>query len=189
MAEDDNSPWRYKPDDKSVTDETDPVDNADEPAPKNPRTKSISWEASEYIEHQHGANWYAGLVAATIALAAVVYLILKDIFATATIAVVGVIVGVFVRQKPRTVGYEIDDSGISINGKRYGYNNFKSFTIFHEGGLSSVNLFPLKRFMPPITAYYELKDEEKITSALSNYLPYEERKMDTVDRLSRRLRL
>jgi hypothetical protein len=58
-----------------------------------------------------------------------------------------------------------------------------------EGPLTSANLFPLKRFMPPVTAYFDPKDEEKITNVLGNYLPYEDRKMDGIDRLSRRLRL
>ncbi|HEX5447644.1 MAG TPA: hypothetical protein VFW90_00345 [Candidatus Saccharimonadales bacterium] len=189
MAEENNSPWRYKPDDSSVSEETNPADNADESAPKKSRSRSVSWEASEYIDHPHGANWYAGLVVATIVLAIVIYLISRDIFAAVTIVIVGIIVGVFVRQKPRLIKYEINDSGITIDGKIYGYSSFKSFAIIREGALSSVNLFPLKRFMPPITAYYEPEDEKKIADALGNHLPYEERKMDTVDRLSRRLRL
>ena len=58
-----------------------------------------------------------------------------------------------------------------------------------EGALSSVNLIPLKRFLPPVSAYYEDKDEKKITDALGDHLPYEPRKLDMVERLSRRLRL
>jgi hypothetical protein len=42
--------------------------------------------------------------------------------------------------------------------------------------------------MPPISAYFAPKDEERITKILGNYLPYEERKLDNVERLSRRLR-
>jgi hypothetical protein len=103
--------------------------------------------------------------------------------------VVGVIVGVFAGHKPKQIQYEITESGLGVNGKNYPYNAFKSFTVLREGNLSSVNLIPLKRFMPPVSAYFEPKDEPKITEALGNHLPYENRKMDGIDRLSRRLRL
>jgi hypothetical protein len=50
-------------------------------------------------------------------------------------------------------------------------------------------LTPLKKLMPPITAYYKPEDEEKITDILGGHLPIEEAKPHSIDRLSRRLRL
>ncbi|MGH7157140.1 MAG: hypothetical protein ACREGG_03465, partial [Candidatus Saccharimonadales bacterium] len=150
---------------------------------------SVSWEASEYIDHPHGAGWYTVLTLITAVLATVIYIAAKDKIATGTIVVVGIIVGVFASHKPGQAKYEITNSGLIINGKIYSYGDFKSFSIIREGALSSVNLLPLKRFMPPVSAYFESGDEDKITDAIGNYLPYDDRKLDAIERLSRRLRL
>ena len=125
----------------------------------------------------------------TAALTAAVYLITKDYFATGTIPIVGIIVAVFAGHKPGVATYEITNKGLSVNGKNYAYNQFKSFSVLQEGNLSSLNLFPLKRFMPPVSAYFESTQQDKITNAIGEYLPYEPREMDSIDKLSRRLHL
>ncbi len=193
MDQEENSPWQYKPGDSISPGQEGPGLPEDTPATvessKNKPDGTVSWAASEYIEHHHGASWYGLLIMSTALLAAGVYIITKDIIATVTIAIVGVIVGVFAGHKPGQAQYEISDSGLSVNGKHYNYAAFKSFALVKEGALSSINLFPLKRFMPPVSAYFAPEDEKKIVDALGNYLPYEERKLDGIDRLSRRLRL
>lgn len=155
---------------------------------KTPPVGAISWTAQEFIEHAHEPAWYAGLVATTVVLAAVVYFITKDYFATGTIAVLGFIVGFSAGHKPRQMQYEINGTGLSIGPKTYPYNHFKSFSVINEGELSSINLLPIKRFMPIVPAYFAPADEEKITKGLGAYLPYEQREMDKIDQLSRRLR-
>jgi hypothetical protein len=152
-------------------------------------TAGFAWQAPEFIEHPHGAGWYLMLTLGTAVIAALVYLTSKDIFATGTIAIVGIIVGVFAKHKPGMADYELNTRGLKVNGKSYPYSSFKSFTVLSEGALSSVNLHPLKRLMPPITAYFDPADEEKILASIGDHLPYEQRPMDAVDRLSRRLRL
>jgi hypothetical protein len=176
MDEQEKPNWQYNP-------------NEGREAHQHQTAGAVSWQAPEFIEHQHGSGWYAALVTTTLVIAVLVYLTSKDIFATITILVVGVIVGVFAGHKPQQVTYEVGSRGLSINGKLYPYGSYKSFTVLHEGPLSSVNLFPLKRFMPPISAYFVPADEQKVVDALGDNLPYEERKMDNIDRLSRRLRL
>ncbi len=189
MDQDENSPWKYKSDGGSSSDEPD----SDEPESTSPRKKlpqTVSWEAPEFVEHQHTASWFSALVVITFVLAVIVFLATKgDKVATAIIVILGVIVAVFARQKPGQAKYEISDSGMSVNDKNYKYSDFKSFAIIREGSLTSVNLFPLKRFVPPVSAYFDPKDEKKITETLGNYLPYENRQLDSIDRLSRRLRL
>src|SRR5579862_2092888 len=188
---DENSPWQYKPDgDAPAQNNLAPSDNSTPAAPqRDSSSKSHSWEALEYIDHPHGAGWYLALVLITAALAAAAYLTLKDRVATGTIVVVGIIVGIFASQKPHRAKYEISPAGLSVNGKLYGLGNYKSFAVIREDSLSSIYLFPLRRFMPPLSAYFEPKDEARITALLGDYLPYEDRELDAIDRLSRRLRL
>jgi hypothetical protein len=195
MDQDDNSPWQYKPDGGKTPQEPENADIGDDETggeatvPKSRAAHSVSWEAVEFIEHPHGSTWYGLLVISTAVMAVIVYLISKDIFATVIITLVGVIVGVFAGHKPGQVKYEVSDEGLRLNNKLYKYSDFKSFSVFHEGDLSSATLFPLKRFVPPVTAYFVPADEKKIVEAFGNYLPYEDRQLDAVDRLTRRLRL
>jgi hypothetical protein len=160
------------------------------PTPKvGAKGSTITWTASEYIEHQRGPSWYGLLVLCTVALAAVTYLLTKDYFATGTIVVVGIIVAVFVGHKPQQVTYELNISGIKVGSKFYDYGSFKSFSITRDGLLNSLNLYPLKRFMPPIAAYFDAKDEERITNLVGDRLPLEEGRLDRIEQLSRRLKL
>jgi hypothetical protein len=190
MNQEDNSPWQYKPDKAGTNSVASESNNQESPAPASQSSvKSVTWEAPEFIEHDHGPGWYLALVICTLALAALVYLVAHDIIATAIMAIVGIIVGVFAAQKPGQAKYEVNDQGLNINGKMYYYGDYKSFAVVDEGVLSSINLFPLKRLMPPLSAYFDPKDKKRISDTLGNYLPYEERNLDGIERLTRRLRL
>jgi hypothetical protein len=190
MNPEENSPWQYKPDKGHADSAPSQSENQAEPQPaSNQSVKSVAWEAPEFIEQHHGPLWYAALGICTAMLAAIVYAVAHDIIATVIMIIVGVIVGVFAAQKPGQAKYEVNDQGLNINGKTYIYSDYKSFAVIREGDLSSVNLFPLKRFMPPLSAYFDPKDEKKISASLGNYLPYDERRLDNIERLTRRLRL
>lgn len=171
---------------------------ADAPSPQSvpsgapaspPSGNTFTWTASEYIEHHRGGSWYLLLALATAVLAAGIYFLTKEYFTAAIILVVGLIVGIYARQKPKQVTYELTSTGLRIGEKLYTYGLFKSFSTINEDGVNSVLLTPLKKFMPPVSAYYSAADEEKITDILGEHLPYEDAKPDNISRLSRRLRL
>jgi hypothetical protein len=181
MAQDSNTPWQYKPDADAPKADKNDTGSSHRQAKPQPR-QSATWEAPEFIDHPHGAGWYVALVFATLVMAALTYLLAKDAVATVFIVLVGIIVGIFATQKPNVVKYEISASGLSINGKLYNLSNYKSFTVIQEGALTSANLFPLKRFMPPLSVYFDPKEEKKIIDTLGNYLPYEQQDLDAIDR-------
>ena len=154
-----------------------------------PADSNFTWTASEYIDHNRGASWYLLLFLGTIVLAAGIYFLTKEYFATGVIVVLGIIVALYARQKPRQVNYELSSSGLRVGEKLYAYSLFKSFSLVNDGTLTSIQLTPLKKLMPPISAYYQAGDEEKITDILGQHLPMEQRNPSSIDRLSRRLRL
>ena len=155
---------------------------------KPPADTTFSWTASEYIDHNRGSSWYLLLAMATGALAAVIYLLTKEYFATGAIVAVGIIAGFYAHQKPKKITYELSETGLQIGEKSYDYSLFKSFALVKDGMLNSIQLLPLKKLMPPISAYYDAADEEKIADILGEHLPYEEAKLDRIERLSRRLK-
>ena len=169
----------YKPDDSAA---------ASPAAPKGSK-QSVSWTASEFIEHQRGAGWYAMLFIVTIAVAAGIYFIIHDYFAAGVIVILGIITGVYAGHKPGQTTYEVNRSNLKIGEKTFAYSNFKSFSVIRDGALVSLNLNPLKRFGLTASAYLDPKDEAKVTDIIGQYLPLEDRDVDLFEALTRRLKL
>lgn len=185
-----DSPWQYKPDGKQTAAAPDlPAQNSAPAASRPKATDSVTWTASEYIEHSRGAGWYLLLIVGTGAVAGLIYLITKDYFATGVIVALGLIVAIFSTHKPRQIEYELSATGLRRGDRSYPLSLFKTYAIIREGPLSSVNLVPVKRFMPPLTIYFEPSQEAKIIGILGEHLPMQEGGLDPVERLSRRLRL
>lgn len=128
------------------------------------------------------------LAIATVIVSAVVYLITRDLISVAVVVVAGLLLGTYGARQPRQLQYVIDQQGVVIGPKAYHYGEFRSFSVIPEGAFSSITFMPLKRFAPPISIYYAPEDEEKIVNLLSDKLPIEERRLDAVDNLMRKIR-
>lgn len=173
--------WQFTPE-GSQSANTDLTSHHDEPE------TVVEWTASEFVAHHKNTNWYAALAFCTFAGAGIIYLLTKDLITVGMIFVVAAIFGIFAARKPRTLNYRLDTSGIHIDAKSYAYNLYKSFSIIDEGAISSIRLSPMKRFMPPLSMYYDPKDEDKIADVLNNYMPFEEKSDDVIDSFMRRIR-
>lgn len=154
------------------------------PAQINP----VSWSASEYIAHNKGVSWFVLLGVALFVLVVGAYFVAGDIITPVVVAIAGITFGVFAGRPPRVLQYSLDSRGIKIGDKFYAYSDFRSFDISDDSPLPAILLLPLKRFLPPITVFYEQKEEDAILNVLGSYLPHEEQQPDMVDRLMRRIR-
>jgi hypothetical protein len=152
-------------------------------------SNSIDWTASEFIDHQRGSGWYLLLLGCTVALAAFVYLISKDYVATVIIVALGFVTGSIGHLKPKQAQYLLTDKGFHVDDQFYAYNQFKFFSIVHEGELSSLVFARTKRYLPPLTAFIDKEAEDAITELVGEHLPMQNTTLDGIDRLSRRLRL
>ncbi|CAN5609048.1 hypothetical protein BH23PAT1_BH23PAT1_3640 [soil metagenome] len=173
--------WQYSP-------EQDNTRSADNGASSASAPASVNWTASEYVAHHKNAVWYLGFALVLTAAAAVIYLFTRDMVSSLVIVVIGIAFGVFAGRVPRVLDYAVDKAGVHIGSRSYPYSAFKSFSVVQEGAINSVTLNPLQRFMPPISIYYDPKDEDQIIKTISNYLAVEERGHDFVDRLMRKVR-
>lgn len=153
---------------------------------KTPR--SVTWTASEFIHHSKGPNWYLAFFGGIAVIAALVFLFTRDYISTVVIALAGIIFAVLARRKPDQLTYELNDMGIQIGPKFYEYTNFKSFAIGEEGAVRSIELMPLKRFMPDISIYFPPEQEAAIINILVLHLPHDHQEVKAVDKLARRLR-
>ncbi|HET7320738.1 MAG TPA: hypothetical protein VFI84_04105 [Candidatus Saccharimonadales bacterium] len=189
--------WQFKPGDTVISGQVDdpapsPAAEETEPAavaipPAGPEG-SISWTASEFIAHDKSAGWYLMLGGATIALAAIIWLVTKDKISAGVVVFGAALFGIYAARKPRQLQYQLDSSGLTIGQRHFVYHDFRSFSVVPEGGINSIVLSPLKRFAPLTTIYYDPADEDKIVALLSDRLPVERRQKDLVDRLMWRIR-
>lgn len=148
----------------------------------------VQWSASEFVDYQKNAGWYVAFLFGILVLGAIVFAVTRDFISTGSIILVGILFMTFAARKPRVLTYSIDESGIRIGDKLYGFDSLRSFAVIDEGKFHSISLLPLKRFMPPVSMYFEPQDESRIASALGSFLPKEDRNQDFVDRLMHRIR-
>ena len=149
---------------------------------------SITWTASEFIEHQKKFSWYIWLLIISCVVAFLVFLLTKDAVAVVTIMVSAVVFGLMAAKKPKEQIYKIDTNGFYVGEKLFPFSSFRSFAVSHNGAFSSLVFIPLKRFSLLVTAYYDPADEDKILALLSSYLPMEEKKKDLIEELMWKLR-
>jgi len=149
---------------------------------------TVTWTASEFIAHDKSSSWYLWLATGAIVLASLTYLLTRDKVPAGVVIIVAATFGFLAARKPRELQYVIDDTGIHIAEKTYPYSSFRSFSIIQEEAVESIWFMPLKRFMPPLTVYFDPDDGQKIVNLLSEFLPVENRQLDMVDRLMHRLR-
>lgn len=148
----------------------------------------VQWKASEFIDHQKSPAWFFPLIIGMLLLSGGIYLLTRDILATAVILLGGAAFGVYARQKPRTLTYTLLPESIKVGQRSYSYDDFRTFSIIQDGALFSIFLQPVKRFMPPLTIYFDPEDGDEIFEALSMHLPHQEREQDPVERLMRKIR-
>ncbi len=185
LDRDNNSNWRYSSGNDSKF-EGEHLDN--HPGVPLQEIPTVKWTASEYIAHEKNSSWYLIFIGSIGLLVAVIYLITKDILASTVILLTGIIMGIYAKRKPTSKQYEISESGIKIDGKYYPHRTFKSFSVVKEGAIESVWIRPIKRIAPVVIMYYPPEDGQKIIDILSNFLPHEQRELDVVDKLSKKMR-
>jgi hypothetical protein len=174
--------WQYTP-----TAQPQPANQMPAAMPM-PTPQEVEWTASEFVAHNKTTSWYGMLALAAVVLAAIIYFVTKDLVSAGIIVLVAVLLGVSAARKPRVLHYQVNGGGLAIGEKFYPYAEFKSFSVMQEGAFSSIMFLPLKRFMPPISIYYDPQDEERIIDVLSFYLPMENRSHDVIDSLVKRIR-
>lgn len=154
-----------------------------------PAGEGIQWQASEFIDHQKSALWFIALVGvAIVASVAIYFLTGGGVLAPIVVGMSALAFATIARQKPRSLQYGLTSSDITVGQKKFNYDDFKAFSVVQDGALYSIVLEPTKRFMPPLTIYFANEDGEKIFDTLAQHLPHEDKQLDAVDRMMRKIR-
>jgi hypothetical protein len=164
-----------------------PAAPATAPATPKKSLEPVVWTASEFIENHKSPMWYSALLVCTILLSALIFFVFHDIIGVVFTVVVALLFAILGGRKPQQIPYQVDEHGITVNGKFYSYGLYKSFSILREGEVGYINLMPLKRFMPEMSIYFAVADESKIADVLAGSLPYDQREEHSFDRLMKKL--
>jgi len=148
----------------------------------------VAWTASEFIAHQKDSRWYMAVIGITIVLAAAVRLLTHDNISTVMVVILGIVFCVAGARKPRMLSYAISEDGIEAGERFYPFADFKSFSVVHDGPFSSIELMPVKRFMPMTSIYCSPETEDEAIDLLAEFVPYEERDHSLIDVFARRIR-
>lgn len=154
----------------------------------HPAADSVSWTASEFTAHHKTGSWYLLFGLAGIAIAVVAWFTTRDLFATITVLIGVLLLGVYSTHKPRQQRYVLDGQGLAIGSRHYSFSDFRSFSLASEGAFSSIELMPLKRFAMFTAMYFDPADQQKIVGLLSAHLPMEAPRNDFTDGLMRRIK-
>lgn len=165
-----------------------PLQQTTTPEPVTVSENGVQWTASEYVAHHKGAGWFLLLTLVVVGVAAGIYFWTKDVISVVAIVGMATLFGYYAGRKPAVQSYSISDQGVAIGDKVYSFSELKSFSIVREGAFSNIVFLPMKRFMPFIPMYYAPEQEEAIVDVLSRYLPFEERKQDSIDRFMSKIR-
>ena len=104
------------------------------------QTKLMSWEITEFREHQRTKKWYIAMsVTAAILL---IWSILSANFLFAMIIVVAaIIIAAEEKNGNSKVEFSITEDGISVGGKSWEWSAFKNFWIYYEPKEGAKHLF------------------------------------------------
>lgn len=148
----------------------------------------LLWEASEYVHHEKDMRWFLALMGGGAILLLVAVFLIKSWTFIALIVVMTLAIIVLAKRPPRTIRYQLSAQGIQIDDRHYSYTDFRAFDVINDGGLYSISLVPVKRFMPSTLIFFPPEQGEAIIDTLGSAIPMEPSKPDAIDRLSRYLR-
>ncbi len=133
----------------------------------------LSWRNEEQAGSHHAAQWY--IIMGCIAAAAIVAAIfLKSWFFLPLGLLVPVALTKYSSRGTDAHDYELTTFTVTIDGKHYPYDAFKSFFEVENNGMPVFELIPTKRFAVLITLHATPEVADDIAEILGSVLPESE---------------
>jgi len=153
------------------------------------KSRAIVWEAEEFKTYKRDSNWYI-LVSVILILIAAYTIYIQKWVLLAVVIMVGVVMYMSGSIKPRKIKYLVDDSGVLIGERLFGYDELKSFWFSDASGENKLNLISTIKLMPVISIMINLGDKEKIREILAKYLPESKNQgEDWIDKINRMMKI
>lgn len=152
------------------------------------KDNEITWEAEEYISHDHNVGWYIGFSIICIGLIILAaFLQWWSFLILVVLSAVVILISIF--RPPRKISYTLNSEGLTEDKELHPYSLYRAFGILKEGKAYSAILIPKKRFGIQTKVYFPKKNGEAIVDMLGARLPMEEIKLDFLDKIVNLLRI
>lgn len=148
----------------------------------------ISWQAEEYIAHDHGIGWFISLFVIG-GILCILSIFLKWWTFLILIILSVITIMIYALRPPRTISYKLDSEGITEGNTLHEYSKFKAFGIVKDDNHFSAVLIPKQRIGINVKIYFPESNGEAIVDALGARLPMEEVKSDFLDKIVKYLRI
>lgn len=150
------------------------------------------WQAPEFAYTDKPGGWYLGIFAFFIGLAALAFFFIDATFQKWTTIVLLLIMAaalsVWARRKPKIYGYMVTNYGITVNQKKYSFDDFRACYEYMDYNQPSLDLVPSQRFGTLVSLPLATPEAEDIKETISHMVPKIEHNEDIADKLFRRLR-
>ncbi len=154
-----------------------------------PEAQPISWQAPEYIQEPRSPWWYIIFWVVTGVLMAVAALLVKSITFTVLVPVMAVALTMYSHRPPRLVNYILSAKGLFINDQLHPFGEFRSFGVLQIDSLPQLSLIPVQRFRPGVAVYFPAELGEQIVDFMGARIPMQDVRLDTIDKLIRKLHI
>lgn len=176
----------YHPEDDNI-----PVDAALPDADNSGDTMAddaVEWVSTGDELQSRSSAWRMRMLLISAGAGAVIYLITRDFVSAGSVVFVGLLFGFLGARKPPALQYRLDNHGIIIGRKQYSYNDFRAFSVVEEAQAITINLVPLKRFLPVLSIFCDPKLHDEVVAKLGLHLPMELHKRDAFDSIISRVK-
>ncbi|MFA6404590.1 MAG: hypothetical protein WCW03_01150 [Candidatus Paceibacterota bacterium] len=129
----------------------------------------VSWNATEHIHTEKGADWYWAVGIITLALTAVA-IIFGNIITAIFIVVAASALVIHAAKPARNIYHEVNDRGIIVDNILYPFLSLESFWIPHDEFPPKIILKSRKTFSPYIILYIDEVDPESVREVLLRYI-------------------
>ena len=162
------------------------VDNTDQ------EDQFVSWSADEYVLKAKSFGWYVMIYLGALVLAALTIFFYRDrlilMISMLMVVVASVVAIQFVaNKKPKNISYSLDEDTVKVNGKMYALVNFKSFFVTEKDGVEEARLSPVSETSPTTTLKLNDDNKDKVLDILSNNVPYQEKPISWIEKISNRI--
>ena len=163
-----------------------------EPENKVPEQILYQWQAPEFAYTQKPIGWYLAVLAFFAGLCVLAFFFigsnLQKYVTIGLLAVMAVAAVVWASRRPKVLSYVVSNYGITINAKKYNFDDFRAFYQYMDYNQASIDLVPSKRFGTMVSMPLATPEADEIVETIAYMVPEVEHQEDVVDRIVRRLR-
>jgi len=136
--------------------------------------ETIQWSAPEYEHKKHSVDWFwaVGIVAVSLAIAAIIY---QNILFAILITLGAFTLLLYAARRPHVLYFELNQKGVRIGDTLYPYHTLRSFWLRENHKGAVVVLESKKTLMPHMSVplAHDVEPDE-VHAFLAEHLPEEE---------------